>query len=87
MGLSRGAIYNAFEKNPGDIFKPRERLQPVATEERVSEESPEADSHEEEKLDSNPLNTLIVAGILIGVPLGIFSLWSLGNLAAGKLKM
>jgi len=87
VGLSRGAVYNAFEKNPDDMIKPRERLQHVAIEERVSEEAAEADSHEEEKLDSNPLNSLIVAGILIGVPLGILALWFLGNLAAGKLKM
>jgi hypothetical protein len=86
VGLSRGAVYNALEKNPDDMVKPREGLQRVAIEERVSGESAEADSHEEEKLDSNPLNSLIVAGILVGVPLGIFALWFLGNLAAGKLK-
>jgi hypothetical protein len=86
MGISRGAVYNALEKNPGDVVKPRERVQYVATEERVCEVSAEADSHEEETLDNNSLNSLIVAGILVGVPLGIFSLWFLGNLAAGKLK-
>jgi hypothetical protein len=85
LDISRGAVYNALEKNPADIVKPRERLQQVATEETVSEESAEADSHEKEKLDSNPM-TLIVAAILIGIPLGILSLWFLGNLAAGKLK-
>jgi hypothetical protein len=86
LNISRGAVYNALEKNPGDIVKPRERLQRVAIEETVPEESAEADSHEEEKLDGNPLNPLIFAGILVGVPLGILSLWFLGNLAAGKLK-
>jgi hypothetical protein len=25
VGLSRGAVYNALEKNPGDIVKPREK--------------------------------------------------------------
>jgi hypothetical protein len=86
VGLSRGAVYNALEKNPDDIVKPRERLQRVTTRETAPEISREADSHEEEKLDGNPLNSLIVAGILVGVPLGILSLWFLGNLAAGKLK-
>jgi hypothetical protein len=86
LDISRGAVYNALEKNPGDIVKPREKPRGVATEETVPEESAEADSHEKEKLDSNPLNSLIVAGILVGVPLGILSLWFLGNLAAGKLK-
>ena len=86
VGLSRGAVYSALEKNPDDIVKPREKLRHVATEGTVPEESTEADSQEEEKLDSNPLNSLMVAGILIGVPLGILSLWFLGNLTAGKLK-
>jgi hypothetical protein len=87
VGLSRGAVYNALEKNPDDMVKPRERLQRVAIEETVPEEAAEADSHEEEKLDSNLLNSLIVAGIFIGVPLGILSLWFFGNLVAGKLKI
>jgi hypothetical protein len=87
VGLSRGAVYNALEKNPGDMVKPRERVQRVAIEERVSEEAAEAGRHEGETLDINPLNSLIVAGILVGVPLGIFALWFLGNLAAGKLRM
>jgi len=87
LDISRGAVYNAFEKNPDDVVKPRERLQHGAIEERVSEEAAEADSREEEKLDSNPLNSLIVAGILVGVPLSILSLWFFGNLAAGKLKI
>jgi hypothetical protein len=86
VGLSRGAVYNALEKNPDDMVKPRERLQSIATEETIPEEAAEADSHEEEKLESNPMNSLIVGGILVGVPLGILSLWFLGNLAAGKLK-
>jgi hypothetical protein len=87
MGISRGAVYNALEKNPGDVVKPRERVQYVATEETVLEETAEAESHDEEKLDGNPLNPLIVGGILVGVPLGILALWFLGNVAAGKLKI
>jgi hypothetical protein len=86
LDISRGAVYNALEKNPGDIVKPRERLQHIATEGTVPGEAAEADHHEEEKLDGNPLNSLIVAGILVGVPLGILALWFFGNLAAGKLK-
>jgi hypothetical protein len=86
LDISRGAVYNALEKNPDDMVKPREKPRSVATEETVPEEAAEADHHEEEKLDGNPLNSLIVAGILVGVPLGILSLWFLGNLAAGKLK-
>jgi hypothetical protein len=87
LDISRGAVYNALEKNPGDMVKPRERPQRVASEGTVSEGSAEADSHEKEKLDGNLMNPLIVAGILIGVPLGILSLWFLGNLATGKLKI
>jgi hypothetical protein len=87
LDISRGAVYNALEKNPDDIVKPREKLQHIATEETVPEESAEADSHEKEKLDSNPLTSLMVAGILVGVPLGIIALWFLGNLAAEKLKI
>jgi len=86
LGLSRGAVYNALEKKPGDMVKPREKLKQVAIEETVPEEQTEASSHEEERFDSNPLNPLIVAGVLIGIPLGIIALWLLGNLATGKLK-
>jgi len=87
VGLSRGAVYNALEKKPGDVVKPREKRKQVATEETVPKELAEADSQKEEKPDGNPLNPLIAVGILIGVPLGILSLWLFGNLAAGKLKI
>lgn len=87
LGLSRGAVYNALEKNPGDMVKPRERLQQVATEEKAPNETANADSHKKETFDSNTLNTLIVGGILVGIPLSIFALWFLGNLAAGELKI
>ena len=87
LGLSRGAVYNALEKKPGDMVKPREKRKQVATEKTVPEEQTEADIPEKEKFDSNPLNPLIAVGVLLGVPLGILSLWFFGNLAAGKLKM
>jgi len=88
VGLSRGAVYNALEKNPNDVVKPREKRKQAATEKTVpEEEQAEASSHEEEKFDSNPLNPLIAVGILIGVPLGILTLWFFGSLAAGKLKI
>jgi len=87
VGLSRGAVYNALEKKPGDMVKPREKRKQVAIEKPVPEESAEAGSQKEEKPDGNPLNPLIAVGILIGVPLGILSLWLFGNLAAGKLKI
>jgi hypothetical protein len=87
LDISRGAVYNALEKNPRDLIKPRERLQFIATEETVPEETAEANSHEDEMLNGNLLNPLIVGGILVGIPLGITALWFLGNLAAGKLKI
>jgi hypothetical protein len=87
VGLSRGAVYNALEKNLGYVIKPRERAQSIVTEETALEETAEARSHEEEKLEDNLLNPLIVGGILVGIPIGFLALWFLGNLAAGKLKV
>ncbi len=85
MGLSRGAVYNALDKKPSDVIKPRERVQFVAPETALEKDV--GAKAEEESQGSNPLGPLIVGGILMGIPLSIFALWFLGNLTTGKLKI
>lgn len=85
VGLSRVAVYNALDKKPDDVTKPRERGQFVASETVL--EKKVGVNVDEESQGSNPLVPLIVGGILVGIPLSIFALWFLGNLTTGKLKV
>jgi len=86
VGLSRVAVYNALDKKPDDVTKPRERSQ-LAVPETVLEERDVGVNVDEESQSSNPLGPLIVGGILVGIPLSIFALWFFGNLTTGKLKV
>ncbi|MDH7477720.1 MAG: hypothetical protein QHH17_04985, partial [Candidatus Bathyarchaeota archaeon] len=85
MGLSRVSVYNALDKKPGDMTKPRERGQLVVPE-TVLEKDVGANVDKESQ-SGNPPGSLLVGGVLVGIPLGIFALWFLGNLTTGKLKV
>lgn len=85
MGSSRGAVYNALQKNPGDRLKLREKFQRIA--QRKQPLTKLKQTAMKKRLDSNPPNSLIVGSILVGVPLSILALWFFGDLATGKLKM
>ena len=85
FGLSKDAVYNALDKSPSDVTKPRERLHqgvPEATLEKTAEPD-----YGEEGLNGDLLSSLMVGGVLVGVPLSILALWFFGNLTTGKLEI
>ncbi|MGQ9543657.1 MAG: hypothetical protein ACUVTM_06205 [Candidatus Bathyarchaeia archaeon] len=85
LGLSKDAVYNALDKSPSDIIKPRERFQQGASEATI-EKTAEPD-YSAEGPNGDLLSSLMVGGILVGVPLSILALWFFGNLTTGKLEI
>ena len=85
LGLSKDAVYNALDKSPSEIIKPREKLQegvPGATIEKAAEPH-----YGQEGPNGDLLSPIMVGGILVGVPLSVLALWFLGNLTTGKLDL